>query len=270
MNNTLFVSDLDGTLLLPDESLSDYTANILNNLINHHNLKFCYATARSFVTAQKVTKNLTTKAPAIIYNGTFITYKGEFLLSNFFDNNDVDFVKNLALKYNVFPIVYAFKNEKERFAYLSSYHTTGQDSFVNSRNDFRKTLVHSEQELFSGNVFYYTFIGNKDKLKEMYPLCKDRFNCYYQDDIYSGEKWLELLPKTATKANAATKLKGILGCEKIVAFGDGINDIPLFEIADECYAVANADQKLKAVATGIIQSNTNDGVAKFLEERFLL
>jgi len=59
----------------------------------------------------------------------------------------------------------------------------------------------------------------------------------------------------------------MLECDRIISFGDGMNDIPLFEISDECYAVANAVPELKERATGIIGSNENDGVAKWLLER---
>ena len=43
-----------------------------------------------------------------------------------------------------------------------------------------------------------------------------------------------------------------------------MNDLPMFEISDEAYAVANAVDELKAAATGIIESNEDDGVAKWL------
>ena len=76
------------------------------------------------------------------------------------------------------------------------------------------------------------------------------------------------MPKAATKANAILQLKEILGCDKVVCFGDAENDIPMFQIADECYAVANAVPELKAIATGVIGSNAEDGVAKWLLEHF--
>ena len=53
----------------------------------------------------------------------------------------------------------------------------------------------------------------------------------------------------------------------MITFGDGKNDVDMFEIADECYAVSNAHEALKEKATGIIGSNNEDGVAKWLEER---
>ena len=40
----------------------------------------------------------------------------------------------------------------------------------------------------------------------------------------------------------------------------------MFEAADECYAMANADPQLKARATAVIGSNDDDGVARWLLE----
>lgn len=66
--------------------------------------------------------------------------------------------------------------------------------------------------------------------------------------------------------NAIQQLKAMFNCEKVVVFGDGKNDIDMFEIADEGYAVSNAHETLKEKATGIIGSNDEDGVAKWLEQ----
>ena len=76
------------------------------------------------------------------------------------------------------------------------------------------------------------------------------------------------MPKAATKAHAARQLAKLLGCDRIVAFGDAVNDLPLFEAADECYAVSNAAAELKARATGVIGCNDDDGVAHWLEENW--
>ena len=56
--------------------------------------------------------------------------------------------------------------------------------------------------------------------------------------------------------------------DKIVVFGDSVNDIPMFKIADEAYAVENALSELKTFATEIIDSNEKDGVAEFLKKSF--
>ena len=59
----------------------------------------------------------------------------------------------------------------------------------------------------------------------------------------------------------------MLNCDRLVVFGDGVNDIDMFEIADEAYAVENAVDELKEIATGVIACNDEDGVAKWLYER---
>ena len=68
------------------------------------------------------------------------------------------------------------------------------------------------------------------------------------------------------------QLKEITGADEIVCFGDSDNDLPMFEVADRCYAVENAADEVKAAADGIIPSNDNYGVPLFIErenfERF--
>ena len=57
------------------------------------------------------------------------------------------------------------------------------------------------------------------------------------------------MPQKASKAQAALQLKQKLACDRLVVFGDGKNDIDMFQIADKSYAVANAHNDLKQYAT---------------------
>ena len=58
----------------------------------------------------------------------------------------------------------------------------------------------------------------------------------------------------------------MIGCDELIVFGDSLNDIPMFEIADKSYAVMNANDKLKQIATKTIGYNYDDSVAlKLLE-----
>ena len=74
----------------------------------------------------------------------------------------------------------------------------------------------------------------------------------------------------ASKANAIKQLQELLECDRVVAFGDGRNDIDMFELADESYAVQNADEQLKRYATSVISSNDEDGVAHWLEDNYIV
>ena len=56
--------------------------------------------------------------------------------------------------------------------------------------------------------------------------------------------------------------------EKIIGFGDNLNDLPMFEFADEAYAPANAVDEIKAIATGVIGHHDEDAIALYIKERY--
>lgn len=57
---TLYVTDLDGTLLNTQNFINPYSIEIINSLVEQ-GMIFTYATARSLVSASVVTKGLSTK-----------------------------------------------------------------------------------------------------------------------------------------------------------------------------------------------------------------
>ena len=263
---TLYISDLDGTLLDSTPKTSEYTNAIINELLENE-MVISFATARSLVTTKKVTKGLNFKYPLVVHNGTFIVDKdGEIIHKSIFNKEDSDFILNSALDKNLCPIVFSLIDEKQKFSYILENANKATNDFLDARiDDPRNRRVYSSDSLFDGEIYYFTLIGDEEKLEPLYNKFKNKYHCFYQEDMYSGEYWLEILPHNATKANAVKQLAKILGCKKIIAFGDGINDIDIFNAADECYAVENAVDSLKEIATEIIESNSKDGVAKQLE-----
>lgn len=265
---TLYVSDLDGTLLGRDEKLSEFTAWALNHLIKR-GLKFTYATARSNHSAVRVTEGLTKSLPVIVYNGAFILDGpgGKPLSQVGFTQEQALWVRRESEKLGLWPVVYAFVDGVERLSWVKGRETPGQAHYLQNRDwDPRLRPVATPDALFDGDAFYVTFMGEKDELAPLYGLAIEKpwLTATFQQELYRPEHWLELMPKAATKANAARELKALLGCDKMVAFGDAINDLPLFEAADVSCAVANAVPTLKDAATEIIESNEEDGVAKWL------
>ncbi|MEU9447208.1 Cof-type HAD-IIB family hydrolase [Streptomyces sp. NPDC048277] len=86
----------------------------------------------------------------------------------------------------------------------------------------------------------------------------------------SGPGTVELQPCGVTKATGLALAADHLGLspEQAVAFGDMPNDIPMFEWAGYGVAMANAHPELKAVADEITLSNEDDGIAVVLERLF--
>ena len=143
------------------------------------------------------------------------------------------------------------------------------NTFLESRKgDIRTNEVDSLSKLKEGDIFYIVCIDTPENLKPLYDKYKDKYHCVYQIDIYTNEQWLEIMPLEASKSNAIKQLQTILNSERLIVFGDGKNDIDMFQIADESYAVANAHEDLKKYATEVILSNDEDGVAKWLEANY--
>lgn len=272
MMKTLYISDLDGTLLNTKGKISDYSIKIINDLIGQ-GMIFTYATARSLVSASPVTTGLVKNLPLIVYNGTFIVNgeDGKIIHKNIFDLKQVEIVKKAMSDNNIIPMVYALVNDRERVTIINQNLHDGVKHYLKNRQtDYRINLTCDQNSLYEGEIYYFTVIGDYEDLKPVYTQLKDYpdYNITFQQEIYREEYWLEIMPQAASKASAILKLKEILECDKIVCFGDAINDIPMFKISDECYAMNNAVDDLKKEATAIIPSNDEDGVANWLLVNF--
>lgn len=267
----LFVSDLDGTLLRSDETVSKYTGRVINSLVEK-GMIFSYATARSLITAKKVTKGLNARIPLIVYNGAFVidNVTEQILIANYFDSS-VESVLEDLFRHDVYPIVYSYIDGREKFSFVPDFCTPDMRLFLDTRKgDIRTNIVTTPSELKKGDIFYITCIGEPAKLQSLYDKYKDIYHCVYQVDIYTNAQWLEIMPSSASKSNAIRQLRTLLKCEqgKLIVFGDGKNDIDMFRMADESYAVANAHADLKKHATAVIASNDDDGVARWLEANY--
>lgn len=272
----LYVSDLDNTLLGKDSRLSPFTLKTLNRLIQE-GLLFTFASARSLTSAAKTIQGLNLHLPVITYNGTFIqdAGTGEILHSCTFDTNQRQAVMEILEDFGVSPLVYAFVDGVERLSWQAGTENAGTKNYLAHRQRDPRlnpipagTAAVLPQPLYAGDIFYFTCIGTyeeflpvRDKLAAVAgircSLCPEPGR--------PGEYWCEIMPAGSSKAQAILRLKKILGARKVITFGDAQNDIPMFEVSDECYAVANACDELKQLADGIIQSNTEDGVVRFLD-----
>ena len=268
---TLFVSDLDGTLLTAKETVSEYSLRLLNKLIDEDGVLFTYATARSLNSAAKAVWGLRQNLPVILYNGAIVMepWNGNKLYNSHFTGTVRADIRRILHEYDVWPLVYSFLGNKERVSWLRGRETEGMKRYLSRRaGDPRLNPVDSPDELKDDEIFYYTYIDAKERTDVLHAVFeKDaRFRCIYQQETYQSDYWLEIMPAGTSKGAAATVLKERLGAEKLVAFGDALNDRELFRAADEAYAVENADEELKKAATAVIGYSEEDSVSKFIRD----
>ena len=269
--NTLYVTDLDGTLLRSDATLSPYTISTINRL-TEQGLAFTYATARSIESARSIARELNLRLPAITRNGAVLADNatGKHLEKALFTEEEVALLKKLLPELPRCGFVSCFLGEDMFKAYVPGNLVPGMVQYADYyRDDPKMKPVKTLEEMFFGQPGYVTLIDDREKAAKIYEKVRQYpgWECIFQKDTYWDEYWVEVCPRNCTKAKAILKMKEQYGFRKVVAFGDSVNDMPMFRAADEAYAVSNALEALKEIATGVIGGNNEDAVARFLESR---
>lgn len=266
---TLYVSDLDGTLLDNHAALSAYTIEHLNRLIEH-GMMFSVATARSRSAIEKV-QALNLTLPVVQLNGVLI-----------YDPIKQSYIDCAALTYDQSCAVMQILRNFDRMSFVYKYEENGEiaveferltnkaetEFFEARKNQDYKRFEQIEQiEIAPAErVIYFTMVDTYDRLKPIF----DNMNqlsgikpTLYADN-YSSLYFLEIFSAKATKAAGVQKLKVLTQADSVVVFGDNLNDLDMFAHADYAVAVSNAVEEVRQKANCVIESNESDGVAKYL------
>ena len=267
---TLYVSDLDGTLMHKDLKISDFSVKTINALVEK-GVAFTYATARSISSAGTITKDLKLKLPVITRNGAVLADNntGKIIEKALFTEKEVEMLKDMLPELPKTGFVSCYFGDDMKKVFADTLHTPELQGYLDYYKDDPSVVFSSDLTgMFRGDPGYVTIIGDKSETEPLYIRAREYngWECLFQKDVYRDEYWLEIAPQNSTKAKSILKLKEEYGFDKLVVFGDSVNDIPMFKIADEAYAVANAVDELKALATGIIGSNEEDAVAVYLSK----
>jgi len=273
---TLFVSDLDFTLLRSDATLSARTTDVVNQLVAAGH-RFTVATARSFTSTARVTAGLRLSLPFITYGGAVLADPHDgtaFAVRAVHPDSIAAIVSLTAAHASLEPLLFALLDGHDRVCWRAPHANGYIQSFAADRPDDPRLLPLPDwSALDDAAVFYVTLIGAEQEVLELHrqlaPWLPDCFITVGPDGYRPTQWWLEVTSRQATKAATARRLQRQLGADAVVAFGDNLNDVPLFEIADHGCAVANAVPELVAVASEVIPSNDDDGVARWLDRHVL-
>ena len=268
---TLYVSDLDGTLFDSGGHLSDFTRDTLNGLIAS-GMNFTVATARSVSSAAGLLDELDLRVPAVMMNGVFLTDvpNQKQVYVNRYPAELAYRVINVFRSNGRPPFVYSFNGE-----YIEC-------EFTKLKNDYERQFVAKRQKLYrrfervedytvGNNTVYINGIDYKETMQAVADELKKiegiKFSHYL--DTYSGDKYfVEVYVESAGKWNSIKRLKKMYGFDRVVAFGDNGNDVEMLKNADLAVVVGNALPPALEVADIVIDTNDNDGVAKYLLELY--
>lgn len=127
------------------------------------------------------------------------------------------------------------------------------------------TYVTSADEL-SGSINKIQIMQEEKPLQEIFSLLQQQFG--EQFSIYrTTPRQLEILPLGYSKGKALEILMEENGWkpEEVAAFGDGENDVPLFETAGHSFAMANARNYVREKAAAVCPDHDHDGIAAALQ-----
>lgn len=270
--NTLYVSDMDGTLLGSDSLVSAQTAEIISDLTRRGAL-ITVATARTPATVVPLLSDTLTTPPAIVMTGAaqWLRHPGEFRNVHFIPSDDLGEIGEVCGHHGIHPFVYSLDTP----SFLSVYHDTPElnqqeTDFYTARRHLtlkRFHIGHTAPDVRRIVLCYATghhkaIFAAADELRQRRDLS---ISCYY--DIFDHESaHLEIFAKGVSKASAILALKSQLGVDRVVVFGDNLNDIPMMKVADYAVAVGNAFDEVKEIADTVIGPNTDDSVARFIFE----
>ena len=273
MKKRLFITDLDGTLLNNKCEVSQNTRQIINSLTSK-GVCFSVATARTIMSVQNILAGVKITAPAVLMTGVCLydMEKREYIHCHYIKENSVRrFCKTVGGAKDISPYIYTIK-DNELCVYCEQMDSEPAKAFAEERRKkYGKRFVQlkSFEELDPSNVLYFVICAQKELVDPYYEKLKgdsDLYYSYYRDIYDTSIYYLEICSAEASKAGGIRYLREHYGFDEIHCFGDNNNDIPMFKEADYSYAVENAVPEVKEIATEVIASNEDDGVAMKMKE----
>ncbi len=268
----LYITDLDGTLLNSNAEITVNTKNLISGAIDNGAL-FSLATARTFATVTEMFKDITLKLPLVLMNGVMIydPVNREIITCHSIKEDVSEKILDIYSKYGIYPLVYRQHNDGLEIEYYDT-DNPHQMKYVGKRTDAKgKKFVYSNDFSAKGKkeIIYIVTLDTYEKILPLYEEISKikEISCVFYRDNYTDCYFLEIFAEGVSKASSMLEVKELIGADTITAFGDNLNDIEMFKMADEAYAVDNACSKLKQFATGVIGSNDNDSVAEFIYKK---
>lgn len=275
----LIVSDMDGTLLAHDSSISKGNIEAIR-YAQSKGVQFAIATGRDYSSLKGILEAHDLKCFSILGNGAqFCNENGEILSSAYFPKKCfkqvLQIFDELKIHYMIFTAngfystaepnvvrdafidrcVVQFKRKREDYlddgcnqdmACMKLKKIGDLDDFINSSIDIIKV------EAFNNDVSLIE--KAKEKLQEIDGIA---YLSSFDDNI-------EVTDKAAQKGLILENVIEELGYSKdeVMVLGDGLNDITLFERFKYSFAPGNANETIKAMVYQVVGACEEDGVSQ--------
>lgn len=260
----IIASDLDGTLLTPNQKITPFTKKILKTLTTHNNIHFVFATGRHHENVIQIKKYLNIHSYMITSNGARIHNDQGKLIAFYNLNTKIasDLIK--IVYYDPKIITNIFKNNEWL---INRKYTNNQNNHF-QKNNFSCRIYQKNTLSLNGICKIYFTSNDYQRLLFLEKKLKKKWGNYINIS-FSLPTCLEIMPKGVSKGHALKKVANLLGYQlkDCISFGDGMNDQEMLSMTGKGCIMYNAQQRLKDTLPSleIIGSNKNNAVPRYLQ-----
>jgi Cof subfamily protein (haloacid dehalogenase superfamily) len=264
-NIKVIVSDLDGTLLNSNHTISDKTISVFQKL---HRLNYIIivATGRHHLDAMPILDSLGFPVYLVSSNGARIHAPDKKLLYSFdIKSEHIQSVLSIDIDPDITTVLF-----KEDIWFTNKFNKKLNDFQPEIR--YRPELVNfNELEDYAGIKLLFTH-ENHSKLLAVRDRILEKHEGLF-NHAFSLPFCLEFMDKSVDKSIAIAKILELenFSFQETLVFGDGYNDENMLREAGIGVLMENAPQSLKELLPEleITTSNDNDGVANYIINKII-
>ena len=261
---SLLVSDVDGTLVTGDKTLTE-SAIAAAAALAHAGVHLALVSSRPPAGFAMLTGPLSIKAPLGAFNGGAIL------------RPDLGVIEHLPVPADAARLAIETFAEFDVDGWLFTnetwYVVSIEGAYVSKE---RKTVRQDPQVVASFEPFFGSvgkLVGSSrdfDRLARCEIALQTRLGTNAAARL-SQPYYLDVTPQGADKGYAVRRIAANLGVslDEVAVIGDMSNDIPMFEVAPHAIAMGNGIDELKAKARFVTEDNEHDGFAAAVE-RYVL
>ena len=268
MEIKVIATDMDGTLLDPRGQLDLPRLEKILDQLDQRGIRFVIATGNEIHRMRQLLGHLAERVVLVVANGARIFEHNELLQAQTWDDDIVD--KALAHfkgrecqdQFVVTAMNGGFVKEGTVFTELDKFMTPEMIKKLYQRMNF----VDEFDSSLLGGVLKMSMVVGEERSESVLQEINDLFDGHVRA-VSSGYGCIDILQDGIHKAWGLEELlkRWDLKSEQIMAFGDSENDIEMLEMAGISYAMENAEERVKEIATEVAPANSQAGVYQVLE-----
>lgn len=268
MDIRVIATDMDGTLLDPKGQLDLPRLEKILDKLDHRGVRFVIATGNEVHRMRQLLGHLAERVVLVVANGARIFENNELLQAQTWDDAMVDRAldhfkgRECQDQFVVTAMNGGFVKKGTVFTELDKFMTPEMIEKLYQRMNF---VDEFDSNLFGG-VLKMSMVVGEERSESVLQEINDLFDGHVRA-VSSGYGCIDILQDGIHKAWGLVELlkRWNLKPEQIMAFGDSENDIEMLELAGISYAMENAEEAVKRVATKVAPANSQAGVYKVLE-----